>query len=126
MKIARILLSLFSLFVIVLACVSYAGTPRESSASRAYVIENHNWNNATVTFLCNEYVVKTERGLSTAEVRRGTVGIGDCSSLHYVVTFLGSSERIVSEPLQGWNADTLLVIIIQNATGLSYHSLRAA
>jgi hypothetical protein len=126
-KIARILLSIISIFIVVLACVSYAGSSDERpSTSRAYLIENNNWNTATVTFLCGSYRMKTERGLSTTEVRRGTVALGECSSPRYVVTFVGSSETIISEPIQGWNPTTLVVIIIQNATNLSYHTLRAA
>lgn len=109
---------------LLMTCVS-SGDVRPASAF-PYVIENHNWNQATVTFFCGDELVKRERGLSTGEQRIGVLRRAHCDRPRFVITFLGSSEVLRSDPIIGWAPDVALVIVIENATNLSSHHLRAA
>ena len=120
MRVARFILLVLLFGILGIAC---GRGLRPDTPELSYVIENHNWNTATVTFGCDGQVLKREHNLSTGERRKGRINALSCQSPNFVVTFLGSTEVIRSGQISGWTTSATLLVVIQNAIGLSYHRL---
>lgn len=114
--------------LLLITCVAREGFRDEAPASESvyiYRIVNDNWNDATVTFMCDGVRVKREAAIVTSTSVVGRLPRNNCENPSFYVTFLGSRESF-SARVTGWGSGALLSIVIANALNLSSHTLKSS